>query len=147
MAKRGRKLIPIDWQEFDKLMFLGASLRESSWWFGCSEDTIERAIEREKGMNFAEYQAQKEVLCKIGLKRKIIEKALAGDNTMLIWASKNYLNWSDKVEGRHDIRSQGDIKLGIDLVANPGLYDALERVADAVTSQGQAPRHPAKPSC
>ena len=35
---------------------------------------------------------------RLGIKRKMIQKALAGDNTMLIWLSKNMLGFSDKYE-------------------------------------------------
>ena len=62
--------------------------------------TIERFVKRDYKIGFEELKAQKEVRIKIALKRKMIEKALQGDNTMLIWLSKQMLGYTDKVEER-----------------------------------------------
>ena len=58
-GKRGPKLTPINWAEFEKLCQMQCTLREIASYFDCSEDTIERAVEREQGVKFAEYFGQK----------------------------------------------------------------------------------------
>ncbi len=98
MTITGRPLIPINWQEFDKLCNIHCTLVEISEWFDCSEDTIERAVKREKGMTFAEYFKRKSGRGKISLRRKMFETALSGNVTMQIWLSKNTLGYRDKIE-------------------------------------------------
>lgn len=93
-----RPQIRINWDEFDKLCHIHCTLVEISEWFGCSEDTIERAVKREKGMGFADYYKKKSGRGKISLRRKMFETAQAGNVTMLIWLSKNMLGYRDKIE-------------------------------------------------
>ena len=95
---RGRPKTKIDWEEFDKLCEFQATLEEIACWFDCSVDTIERAVEREKGMNFAEYFAIKREKGKVSLRRRQHQVALKGNATMLIWLGKQHLGQSDKKE-------------------------------------------------
>jgi hypothetical protein len=104
-AKRGRPLTEINWVEFDKLCHIQCSLREIASWFDCSIDTIERAVERDKGMLFAEYFEQKRGRGKIALRRKMFEAAMAGDKTLMIWLSKQYLGMSEKQEIKQETQS------------------------------------------
>lgn len=98
MAKVGRPKIQINWEEFDKLCGLHATQVEIASWFGCSVDTIDRAVKAEKQMHFAEYYAQKASTGKISLRRQQWQLAMKGDKTMLIWLGKQYLGQSEKVE-------------------------------------------------
>lgn len=110
MAKRGPKLTPIDWEQFDKLCFMQCSLVEIASWFDCSIDTIERAVEREHKIKFAEYFEQKRGRGKIALRRKMFDLAQNGNVTLLIWLSKQYLQMADKVDNTHDVRSVEEFK-------------------------------------
>jgi hypothetical protein len=92
----GRPQIEIDWTEFDKLCEIQCTLREISEWFKCSEDTIERAVQRKHGVNFAEYYGQSSVKGKISLRRKQFQVAMSGDRTLLIWLGKQLLNQTEK---------------------------------------------------
>lgn len=85
----------IDWTEFDKLCFMGATLEELASWFDCDIANIWRAVKREKGMPFAKYYAQKEGKGKISLRRKQMQVALSGDRVMLIWLGKQRLGQKD----------------------------------------------------
>lgn len=97
----GRPLIEINWEQFDKLCSIQCSQREIASWFDCSVDTIDRAVKRVKGMNFAEYFEQKRGKGKIALRRKQYEVANGGNVTMLIWLGKQYLNQSEKQESNN----------------------------------------------
>lgn len=97
MGKRGPKLTPIDWTQFNKLCEMQCTLREFASWFDCSEDTIERAVLREHKQKFADYYRQKAGRGKIALRRKQFEVAMSGDRVMLIWLGKQYLNQSDTI--------------------------------------------------
>ncbi len=93
-----RPRIKINWDEFDKLCVMQATLEEIASWFDCSVDTIERACSREKKKGFAEYFQQKAGRGKISLRRKQFEMAQSGDRTMLVWLGKQYLKQTDKVD-------------------------------------------------
>ena len=102
MPRRGRKRIPINWEEFDKLCMLQCGLTSISLWFGCSEDTIERAVKREKKKKFAEYWAEKAERGRSMLRQKQFEVAMRGNTALLIFLGKNWLGQTDKVEVRED---------------------------------------------
>ena len=52
MAKRGRKPIVINWEEFEALCAIQPTLREMALFFNCSERTIERAVKKQYEANF-----------------------------------------------------------------------------------------------
>jgi hypothetical protein len=94
----GRPLTKIDWEEFDKLCHIQCLQSEIAEWFGCTDDTIQAAVLREKGMGFSEYYEQKRGQGKISLRRLQWQTMQKGNVTMLIWLGKQYLNQSDKTE-------------------------------------------------
>jgi hypothetical protein len=95
MKKGGRPTLEIDWSIFDKLCGLQCTLSELAGFFDCSEDTIERAVKREKKVGFADYYKKKSSQGKISLRRN--QFRLAEKNaTMAIWLGKQYLGQSDK---------------------------------------------------
>lgn len=108
-AKTGRPRKELNWPEFDKLCGIHATLRELAGWFECSEDTIERRIQEEFGMSFAEYQVQRQAPGKMSLRRKLFEMAQNGNMTALIWLSKNHLGMADKVEQKNEMVVSGNL--------------------------------------
>ena len=99
---RGRKHIPIDWDEFDKLCMLQCGIASIALWFGCSEDTIRRAVKREKKCNFETYWGQKAEKGRGMLRQKQFEVAMRGNVAMLIFLGTNWLGQTDRVEARED---------------------------------------------
>lgn len=92
----GRPKIIIDWVDFDKLCKMQCTLREIAAWFNCSEDTIERRVEEEKQMGFADYYGQKKEKGRTSLRRLQWLTAESGSVTMQIFLGKNLLNQSDQ---------------------------------------------------
>jgi len=107
--KGGRPLILIDWESFDKLCALHCTLVEISEWFNCSEDTIERAVKREKLLGFAEYFKRKSSKGKTSLRRAQYELAMKGNCTMLIWLGKQHLEQSDKYEAKEELKVENKV--------------------------------------
>jgi hypothetical protein len=104
MAKRGPKPKQINWRQFDKMCEVQCTLIEIAAMFECSPDTIERACERDRGMKFADYYAQKSQGGKRSLRRKQYGTAMKGNVTMMIWLGKQWLEQTD----RKDITSNGE---------------------------------------
>ena len=109
MAEMGRPRIEIDWNEFDKLCHMQATLVEIANWFGCSEDTVERRVKETFGVTFAEHYRKKAARGKMSLRRKQLEVALSGNTTMLIWLGKQHLEQKDKVENTNDNTHRGEL--------------------------------------
>lgn len=108
MAKRG-KPVEIDWNEFDRLCGIQCSLREIAQWFNCSEDSIERHVEKTHGVKFAEYFDAKRGTGKVALRRKMYDMAMSGDRVMLIWVSKNLIGWSEKIDTKQQIDTKVEV--------------------------------------
>lgn len=112
MAKRGRPLKEIDWKEFEKLCYMQCTLSEIAAWFCCSEDTIERKVEEEYGIIFAELFKEKKRFGKISLRRSLFQKAQEGNPTLLIWLSKQHLGMSDKTESKTEQKGTLNVSFG-----------------------------------
>jgi len=95
----GRYNTAIDWDEFDDLCMMQATLEEIAAWFGCSPDTIERKVKEKTGVIFAEYFAQKRAGGFISLRRAQWQVGVDSKNfIMLMFLGKQYLGQSDKVD-------------------------------------------------
>lgn len=94
----GFPVIPIDWEQFDKLCALHCTLEEFANYFNCSIDTIEDRVLKEHGVRFSDYLRQKSGSGKISLRRKQYQTAMSGNVTMMIWLGKQWLGQSDKQE-------------------------------------------------
>lgn len=94
----GRTKLEINWEVLNALVQRGATKVAVAAILDVSHDTIERRIQEEFGCGFEEYKATKFEKTKAKLVEKAIDKALAGDNTMLIFSLKNLCGWSDKME-------------------------------------------------
>lgn len=105
----GRPMIQIDWDEFDKLCQMHATLQEIAGWFKCSEDTIENAVKQVHHMGFSDYWALKSAGGKVSLRRSQWQKALAGDNTMMIWLGKQHLGQTDKAQHEQHIQTENRV--------------------------------------
>jgi hypothetical protein len=98
MSKLGRPRKEIDWEQFDKLCSLQCTLVEIAGWFDCSEDTIERRVEEEYRVTFAEHYKKRSAKGKMSIRRKQFDVAMSGNVTMLIWLGKQFLGQKDKTE-------------------------------------------------
>ena len=91
---KGRPEIKINWDVVDKLCGIFCTLEEIAAFFDCSEDTIERAVEREKGVKFNEYYKKRCAKGKMSLRRFQYHQA-EKNPTMAIWLGKQYLGQED----------------------------------------------------
>ena len=97
MAKRGRKPIEINWEEFEALCAIQATLREMAIFFKCCEDTIQSAVKKHYKENFVGVFGQKRLRGFISLRRRIWQSALGGNTALLIFLAKQYLGMADQV--------------------------------------------------
>lgn len=94
MAKTGRPRIPINWEQFDQLVAYQCTQEEIAAFFKCSVDTIDRALQSERGESFAEVWSKRRLYGKIRLRKaqfNIVEKGGPGAATMAIWLDKKIM--------------------------------------------------------
>ena len=97
----------IDFNVLDALMQFKVTKAFVADYMGVSEDTIDRRIKENFQMTFSEYSKLKQQRTGLKLQQKCIERAINGDRTLLIFALKNFANWSDKQEQSIDITTGG----------------------------------------
>jgi AraC-like DNA-binding protein len=90
----GRPQIKINWDVVDKLCGIFCTLEEIAAFCECSEDTIEKAVIKEKGMKFKDYYKIKCMKGKISLRRMQYKQA-EKNPTMAIWLGKQFLGQED----------------------------------------------------
>ena len=102
---------PINQNQIAALMRLKPTLKDTAAFFKCSEKTIERFIRDKHNLTFVDFRDQNMVHTRHGIIRKAIEKALAGDNTMLIFCLKNLCGWKDRYESDDIVTNNIQIKI------------------------------------
>lgn len=98
MAKRKYRSKNFSWDKLDALLQFKVALPFCADYLECSEDTIERRIRDEWDMTFSEYHALRMQRTSVKLQQKMIEMALSGNTTAMIFSLKNLAGWSDKLE-------------------------------------------------
>lgn len=96
-----RPRFEIDWGMFDELCDIQCTQEEIAQVIGCSVDTIQRAVKRDKKLGFAEYYKKASASGKISLRRYQWKAAKGGSVPMMIWLGKQYLGQKDKAENTH----------------------------------------------
>lgn len=96
MARGRDAQVKIDGTELQELMRFYPSRKELADWFDVSESTIVRFINEQFQCDFDTLRDKNFIRTKMAIKRAQIKKALSGDNTMLIWCGKQYLDQRDK---------------------------------------------------
>lgn len=90
--KGGRPVIPVDWDEMEKLCSLHCTKVEIAWFFRIDEDTLAKRIKEKYNMTFSEYFKMASSEGRISLRRKQYQLAVDGHPAMLIWMGKQYLD-------------------------------------------------------
>jgi len=90
-----RPIKNIDWEKVDRLLMAGCYGTEIAPHFDMHHETFYDRVRAEKGIGFTEYCALKKCQGDSLLKEKQFEKAISGDNTLLIWLGKARLNQRD----------------------------------------------------
>lgn len=87
----GRKRIPINWQEVDKLLIAGANGHQIAAYVGVTPETIYERCLKEHEKAFSLYSFEKREKGNSMLLNKQFQIAMTGNVTMLIWLGKQRL--------------------------------------------------------
>jgi predicted site-specific integrase-resolvase len=100
----------IDKVELENIIKLCPTEKETADWFDVSIDTLYRYLKKNYNECFAEFRDKRFSRTRMAIKKKQIEKAMTGDNTMLIWVGKQYLGQSEKIEQRTQLNVEDESK-------------------------------------
>ena len=97
----GRPRKEIDKKEFERLLSIGCDKSEIVAWFNLKQDisgrTLDRWIKREYHCTFVELSTKRHSIVKMRVRKGIME--MVGKNAAVtIFAAKNVLGWTDKME-------------------------------------------------
>ena len=130
--KAGRPEVEIDWKKVDFLIEAGCSGYEVAAQIGIHHETVYRRVHEQYGENFTDYAAKKRQKGEANIRVVQYQKALKGDNHMLIWLGKNRLKQKD----REEIASNEPTKITFDV--NYGSNNQVEILPKAIPAPDPA---------
>ncbi len=92
--RRGPKSVfddPEKCKELEKICRLNPSLEDVAAWFEVDTSTIEKFVKRRYKMKFSAFRQKNMAHTRLNLRNKMTQKALNGDNLMMIYLSKKML--------------------------------------------------------
>lgn len=98
----GRPYHKIDWEKVDRCLEAGLSGVQAAAFIGVHHQTLYEAVEREYGLKFSEYSAEKSAKGETMIGLKQFQEAIKGDRGMLIWLGKQRLGQRDNKDSRLD---------------------------------------------
>ena len=96
MAKMGRPIKNINWDEFDKLLSYQCTKAEIAAWFDIDENTLDATCLRDRDQTFSCLRDKKKTFGRTKLKKIQFEQAEAGSTAMAIYLGKYLLGQSDE---------------------------------------------------
>ena len=96
----GRPKAEIDWNIVAELCIYGCSGSEIASEFGLNPDTIYARCVEDNGISFSAFSRKFFEKGNNKLRKAQLEKAINGDNTMMVWLGKNRLGQKDN----HDVK-------------------------------------------
>lgn len=88
----GRPEKLVDWDMVDDLLLAGCMGSEIAPYFDMHPDTLYKKVEEKFNVTFSVYSQQKKSKGDGCLRKAQFDKAIGGDNTMLVWLGKNRLD-------------------------------------------------------
>lgn len=104
--KKKWKKVVIDWEQFDKLCLMQATIPEICSWFNVQDAELRRAVKKEKKKLLQVYWLEKAAMGTISLRRAQWKAALDGNVVMMIWLGKQYLGQRETNEDNRNLESQ-----------------------------------------
>jgi len=95
----------IDWTLVDQLLMAGCLGTEIAAHFDMHQNTFYARIEEKYGLSFTHYCQEKRSKGDAMIRAKQYDKALKGDNSMLIWLGKNRLRQRDKAPDEEQLEN------------------------------------------
>lgn len=128
----GRPKAKIDWKMVDKYLQAQCTGVGIASLLGIAYVTLARACESEHNVNFEDYSQQKKGEGKELLRATMFKTAMAGDKSLQIWLSKQYLGMSDKT----DTTTKTEITITPADVSTLGPADASRELMEAMRGEG-----------
>lgn len=92
----------IDPEKMKSLMRLKPTLKDTAAFFQCSEDTVQRFVDKHFNITFFEFREQHLVHTRLSIQRKAIQKAEQGSESMIKYCLNNLSDWREKQQDEVD---------------------------------------------
>jgi hypothetical protein len=112
----GRPEKPIDWDLVDKYIMAGCLGTEIAPHFDVHVNTLYDRLLEKYNCNFTEYSRIKRCQGLSLIRYKQFEKALDGDNTMLVWLGKNCLKQRENPESENTEMEEKKLETALNLL-------------------------------
>lgn len=123
----------IDWELVDRKLKAGCTGVEIASCLGIHPDTLYIRTQDEKGIGFSDYSQQKKAAGDSSIREAQFNKAIEGDNTMLIWLGKNRLKQS---ESPQEISVNADtLKNFNDLMGQISSLQSSRNIAESISNK------------
>lgn len=110
---RIRKPRPIDWEKISRLFEAGANIVQVAAKMQIDRQYLYRRCEEDNGMHLSDFMRNSRDTGDTLIKVAMFKKAMTGDNTMLVWLSKNRLGYRDKQDVTSDGKSLAQMKIEV----------------------------------
>ncbi len=114
---RGRPKIKIDWEHIAELSKIGCSGVEICESLGIANRTLYERCLLDNNIDFSHFMQRNKAKGDSLLKIAQFEKAISGDNTMLIWLGKIRLGQTDKIVAEN-INTNFNVNVSFDQIAD-----------------------------
>lgn len=128
--KRGRPKARIDLDMLARAGMVAATLEEAAFLCGVAEATLKRRLVDDEKTRAVWREALAKM--RVSLRRKQVEKAMAGDTAMLIWLGKQLLSQKQNPETSSGIDPYDPAREEEEQDAAEALIDELIKAADNV---------------
>ena len=118
----GRPPTEINWGEVAQFCLQGANGVQIAGYLGIHPDTLYRACQNEKGMNFADFAAQNKAKGDTLLLNRIFDGAMKGNDKYMLLLAKTRLGMSEKQQVEITSTS-GAINIIVNSSANPPILE------------------------
>jgi len=120
----------IDWEKVKRLCHVGALGTEIAATQGVCPQTLSDRCQKDLKITFTELRSGHLYRGNCHIREKQFEKALSGDNTMLIWVGKNRLEQSDnQTINSHELRlNVGTKEFKITKAEKVAIYKQIDKL-------------------
>lgn len=102
--------IPIDWKIVESLIQCQCTGAQIAAHFGLHPETLYDRVKKEFGIHYTDYSYKFKEKGLNSLKAKQYQKAMTGDNVMLVWLGKNLLGQRDSEDKNKESPQHEELK-------------------------------------
>lgn len=127
---------PIDWEKARKLFRAGSNITQTAAFMQIDRQYFYERCQLDNNIHLSDFMRAARATGDSLLTTKMFEKAMSGDNTMLVWLSKNRMGYSDKQDITTDGKALNQMKIEVtSKEAGEAMQKLIEKVSNNETDE------------